>query len=454
MQKRQWNTFDTRWILSLFGTAVGAGILYLPIKAGVGGILPVLVMSVIIFPMVYLSHRALSRFVSQADGADKDITYAAEEYFGRGVSVFVSILYFFAIFPICLAYCVGITNTFESFIYHQILPLVDKGDEATRGALATFLQSIYHTPYILNEAGEALSQKAQGYGKLLPFWRGILVFALVSVFMIVMLFNEKIITKVCQWLVYPLCFILFAFSLYLIPYWSWQSVSEMPNLKEFITIVWLTLPVLVFAFNHSPAISTFSLSTKREYPQNFTQKSDSILFKTAIMLLFFVMFFVASCVLSLSPAEFAEARAQNIPILSYFANKLNHSLIAYVAPIVAFLAISTSFFGHYFGAREGAQGIVRKCCKIFNIKNPNLKGIAIGCGIVMYIAMLLVGYYDPSVLDFIENLGGPIIAAILFIMPMIAIYSVSKMKKFQNKALDGFVFITGILTIATLIYTF
>ncbi len=39
-------------------------------------------------------------------------------------------------------------------------------------------------------------------------------------------------------------------------------------------------------------------------------------------------------------------------------------------------------------------------------------------------------------------------------MPIIAIYTVSKMKKFQNKALDAFVFITGVLTIITVIYTF
>ncbi|WP_432264778.1 aromatic amino acid transport family protein [Campylobacter felis] len=86
--------FDTRWMLSLFGTAVGAGILYLPIKAGTGGVLPVIAMCFIIFPMVYLSHRALSRFVSQANGADKDITHAAEEYFGRKMALFISVLYF------------------------------------------------------------------------------------------------------------------------------------------------------------------------------------------------------------------------------------------------------------------------------------------------------------------------------------------------------------------------
>ncbi len=92
----KWNNFDTSWIISLFGTAVGAGILYLPIKAGGGGIWPVIAMCFIIFPMVYLSHRALSRFVCQANGNDKDITYAAEEYFGRNVSIFISILYFFS----------------------------------------------------------------------------------------------------------------------------------------------------------------------------------------------------------------------------------------------------------------------------------------------------------------------------------------------------------------------
>lgn len=434
----KWNSFDTRWMLSLFGTAVGAGILYLPIKAGGGGFWPVVVMCFVIFPMVYLSHRALSRFVCQASGNDRDITHAAEEYFGRGVSVFISILYFFAIFPICLAYCVGITNTFESFIYNQLLPLLD-----SNGSLAGFISSIYTTE--LNEKGSQIAH-------LLPLWRAILVFLGVSSFMLIMLFSEEFITKVCEWLVYPLCAVLFLFSLYLIPQWNLGSLSEVPNVKEFLTIVWLTLPVLVFSFNHSPAISTFSLSVKREYGEHSVAKANQILFRTATMLLIFVMFFVFSCVLCLSPAELAEARAQNIPVLSYFANKLDNPFISYGGPLIAFLAISSSFFGHYFGAREGAYGIVRKCCKIAGNENPNLKIIAIASTSVMYVIMLFVAYINPSVLGFIEDLGGPIIAAILFLMPIIAIYSVSKMKQFKNPALDAFVFITGLLTIFTVIY--
>ncbi|ASM35626.1 L-serine transporter [Campylobacter sputorum subsp. bubulus] len=435
-----WNKFDKRWMFSLFGTAVGAGILYLPIKAGTGGFWPVVVMCFIIFPMVYLSHRALSRFVCQAEGSDHDITYAAEEYFGRKISVFISVLYFFAIFPICLAYCVGITNTFESFIFNQLLPLLD-----SNSAMHTFISSMYATS--TNEFGRVI-------GNLTPFYRAIFAFVLVSTFMLIMLFSEEFITRVCELLVYPLCAILLVFSLYLIPQWNFESFSAIPDASKFFMVVWLTLPVLVFSFNHSPAISTFSLSVKREYPDNPVEKANQILLRTSIMLLTFVMFFVMSCSLSLTPAEFADARAQNIPILSYFANKLDNPLISYGGPAVAFLAIASSFFGHYFGAREGCYGIVRKCAKLSGNENPNMKKIAVISTAVMYIIMLFTAYENPSVLGFIENLGGPIIAAILFIMPMIAIYTVSKLKKFQNKALDAFVFITGLLTIITVIFTF
>ena len=39
-----WTKHDTHWLLSLFGTAVGAGILFLPINLGIGGFWPLVVM--------------------------------------------------------------------------------------------------------------------------------------------------------------------------------------------------------------------------------------------------------------------------------------------------------------------------------------------------------------------------------------------------------------------------
>ncbi len=416
----KWTEFDTRWMLSLFGTAVGAGILFLPIRAGMGGFWPVVVMTLLIFPMVWLSHRALSRFVNETSSVDHDITHAAEEYWGRNTSFLITILYFFAIYPICLAYGVGITNTFASFFVNQLQ-----------------LTNLYD------------SQTMQLY----PSVRLILAIILASAMMVIMLLKEKTITKACNFLVYPLCLVLFAFSFYLIPHWKLEIIQTTPSLKDFIEIVWLTLPVLVFSFNHSPAISTFTLSVRREYGENSEQKANQILFRTSAMLLIFVMFFVFSCILCLDATDFQAARNANIPILSYFANKLDMPFIAYGAPVVAFLAIVTSFFGHYFGAYEGLNGILRKAIKMSGNENPNLKVIKIFSTLFMYVTIIAVAYLNPSILNFIESLGGPIIAMILFMMPMIAIWSVSKLKKYKNPALDLFVTITGILTISSVVYT-
>lgn len=68
-------------MLGLFGTAIGAGTLFLPINAGVGGFWPLLVLALLAFPMAYYAHRGLTHFVlSGREGAD--ITEVVEEHFG------------------------------------------------------------------------------------------------------------------------------------------------------------------------------------------------------------------------------------------------------------------------------------------------------------------------------------------------------------------------------------
>ena len=42
-----WRKSDTTWTLGLFGTAIGAGVLFFPIRAGFGGLIPILVMLVL-----------------------------------------------------------------------------------------------------------------------------------------------------------------------------------------------------------------------------------------------------------------------------------------------------------------------------------------------------------------------------------------------------------------------
>ncbi|MGL5282421.1 MAG: aromatic amino acid transport family protein, partial [Plesiomonas shigelloides] len=117
----KWNKSDITWMLGLYGTAVGAGTLFLPIEAGIGGIWPLLVMAILALPMTFFAHRALCRFVLSGSGRQgDDITEVVEEHFGSTAGYLITFLYFFAIYPILLVYSVAITNTVESFMLNQL----------------------------------------------------------------------------------------------------------------------------------------------------------------------------------------------------------------------------------------------------------------------------------------------------------------------------------------------
>ncbi|WP_027706697.1 serine/threonine transporter [Zooshikella ganghwensis] len=407
VKKSTWTKNDVSWVLSLFGTAVGAGVLFLPINAGMAGFWPLVIMTILVGPMTYLAHRGLCRFVLSSGKPGSDITQVVAEHFGEGAGKLITILYFFAIYPILLIYGVGITNTVDSFLVNQ-----------------------------LEVASPA---------------RWILSLVLIMGMMSVMLLGEKFMLKVTQLLVYPLIAILAVLSFWLIPEWNLSSLSDMPSLSSFSTTLWLTIPVLVFAFNHSPAISSFALAQHREYGKQAVQKSERILFANAGLLLGFVMLFVFSCVLSLSPAELAEAKAQNISILSYLANKQDSLIISYIGPVIAFLAIVSSFFGHYLGAREGLNGIISQQAKSAGITIPE-KTVNLITIVFIIVTLWIVAIINPSILGMIESLGGPIIAAILFIMPMIAVRKVPAMQKYRGVWTNTFVLIMGCIAISAILY--
>ena len=401
------NKADLVWMLGLYGTAIGAGVLFLPINAGVGGLWPLVAMLVLALPLTFFAHRGLTRFVLSGSTRDGDITEVVEEHFGKTAGKFITLLYFFAIYPIVLIYGVGITNTVESFLVNQL--------------------------------------------QMTPPPRWILSIVLIMAMMSVMLAGEKLMLKVTEFLVYPLIAILAGISLFLIPDWTGAALNEMPSTKDFATTLWLTIPVLVFSFNHSPAISSFALAQRRDHGDNAVAKSDAILKRTAIVLLGFVMFFVFSCVMSLTPAQLAEAKSQNIAVLSYLANQHASPIISYFGPLVAFVAIVSSFFGHYLGAREGLKGMVMQQMRSSG-KEPNHKKIELFIIAFFILTLWSVAVINPSILGMIESLGGPIIATILFLMPMYAIKRVPAMAKYQGQISNVFVATMGLIAISAILY--
>ncbi|KHT64747.1 serine/threonine protein kinase [Photobacterium gaetbulicola] len=398
----RWNKHDTSWMLSLFGTAVGAGILFLPINIGAGGFWSLVIMALLAGPMTFLAHRGLARFVLSSTKENADFTDVVEEHFGARAGRLISMLYFLSIFPILLIYGVGLTNTVNSFLVNQL-----GGDEPSRVVLS-----------------------------------GVLVFAMIAI----MMAGEKVMLKAFEVIVYPLAAILAGLSLYLVPNWQMPDLQAVPELGRFSVTVWLAIPVTVFAFSHAAAISSFANVQRRHYGQQAVPKSEQILKRTSVMLISFVLFFVFSCVLSLSPEQLQQAKAQNVSVLSYLANVHDSPFIVSLGPVIAFIAISSSFLGHFMGARESLNGMLQKQTKMAPATIDRL-------GIVfMFFAIWLAAIMNPSILGMMEALSGPVIALILFVMPMLAVYKVDALKAHRGKLSTFFILGMGLLAVSAIVF--
>lgn len=410
-----WNKSDFIWILSLYGTAIGAGVLFLPINAGMGGIIPVILMTFLAFPMTFFSHRGLTRFVLSGSTNNCNIINVVEEHFGKFSGNFITLLYFFAIYPILLMYGVSITNNVENFI-SELLG--------------------YNVP---------------------PRW--FLSFVLISCIMSIVIFGEKYIVKIMSMIVFPFIIVLLLFSMYMIPYWNLSvfkmlfnsTTKNFENKKDVLITIYLTIPVMIFSFNHSPIISSFAVDNKKKYGIYADKKSSRILAASHILMIATVMFFVFSCVFTLSPDDLMRAKIENISVLDYLSTYFNKPFIKYSASVIAFVSIIKSFLGHYLGAREGLNGLVKRIYQ-FRGKSINLNKINKITFIFMMLTTWLVSTFNPSILNIIESLGGPVIAILLFIIPMYSINKISSMNKYSGKFSNIFVVVIGIICFSSTIY--
>lgn len=412
----KWGSSDTVWMLSLYGTAIGAGVLFLPINAASGGLIPLLVMAVLAFPMTFLSHRALCRFV--LIGKASDITVVVEQQFGKQLGYLITLLYCFAIYPILLMYSVSLTNTIESFIQYQL-----------------------HFP---------------------PPSRAIISFLLIALLMLIVQCGEMLIVNIMSTLVYPFITILMVIALCLIPQWTtaiFQNISFSGAIHQggngLLLTLWLLIPVTVFSFNHSPIISPLAVAKTKQYGKFAEKKCSQIIKYSNILMVITVLFFVFSCALCLTPENLQEAKVQNISILSYLANHFHTPFLTWVAPIVAFIAMCKSFLGHYLGAKEGLYGVAIKTFKFANIHvQETSKILHISTITFIFITAWLVSIYNPNVLTLIESISGPLFALLLFLMPMYAIHTVPALAKYKGKKSNIFVTIIGSIAVSAAVYQF
>ncbi|WP_457939311.1 amino acid permease [Aeromonas veronii] len=410
VSKLKWEKSDSVWTMGLYATAVGAGTLFLPITVGSNSPVILLFILLLAFPLSYYSHRALSRFVLSSSHKEGDITHVVEEHFGAKAGKLLMLVYLMAFYPIILVYSISITNAIQSFVVHQL------GDAE------------------------------------LP--RGLLVLGVMLGLHLVLLAGKQIVVSAISVLALPMVAFLIGLSIYLLPQWSLSYFSESQAVDwrdpAFWKSLWLIVPVMVFSFSHAPIISSFSAAQKKRCQESADLRAKRIIKFSSMLICGSVLFFVVSCVMSLSQAEMALARTDNISVLSALANKFSNPLIAYVGPLIAILAMSKSFLGTSMGVSEGTVSMVSGACQGLGLSLKE-STIARVSSVILFMVTAVITYLNPNVLDIIERVSGPLIAVILFLLPACSIYRLPALKRYRGPS-TIFVLVMGLLAISALIY--
>lgn len=385
-----WSKDETLWSFALYGTAVGAGTLFLPLQLGAAGAVVLFITALVAWPLTYWPHRALCQFILSANTpASVGITGAVTHYYGKKIGSLITALYFIAFFVVVLIYAVAITNS--------------------------------------------LAEQISRYTPVDFPLRALISLGVVLLLNLIFLTGRQTTIRVMGMLVFPLIAYFLFLSIYLTG--SWQPsllTTQMEVNTQTLHQVWLSIPVMVFAFSHTPIISTFAIDRREKYGEQAMGKCKKIMKVAYLVICLSVLFFVFSCLLSIPPSYITTAKEEGVTILSALSMMPNSpGWLSISGIIVAVVAMSKSFLGTYFGVIEGASEMVKASLNQVGVRKS--RSFNRGLSILLVSAVtFIVCCINPNAISMIYAISGPLIAMILFIMPTLSTYLIPALKPYRS----------------------
>ena len=404
-----WSKEETLWSFALYGTAVGAGTLFLPIQLGSAGAIVLFITALVAWPLTYWPHKALSQFILSAKVAPGvGITGAVNHYYGKKVGNLITALYFLAFFVVVLIYAVAITNSLAE-------------------------QLARHMP-------------------ITPAVRAMLSLAVVMVLNLIFLMGRHITIKVMGFLVFPLIACFLFLSIYVICDWQPEHLtSQLQLTSHTFHQVWISIPVMVFAFSHTPIISTFAIDQQEKYGDLAMGKCKKIMKVAYTIICASVLFFVFSCLLAIPATYIETARDQGVTILSALSMVPGApGWLAVTGIIVAVVAMSKSFLGTYFGVIEGASEIVKSSLGLMGVRKSRAFNRAMSIMLVSAFTFA-VCFINPNAISMIYAISGPLIAMILFIMPTLSTWLIPALKPYRSVG-NAITLVVGLLCVSVMFF--
>lgn len=357
---------DLPWTLSLFGAAVGAGILFLPVRAGLSGFWITLALSTLLFPIIYCSHRLFASTVFHAPSTG-DYTGAVGELVNPRVGAVTSVLFAGLLLMLLITYATALNNSLGEFLVTQRIAQSD----------------LSKTPW---------------------FSLGIL-----ALFFSILRFGAARVVRVLGVLSGLLIALLIAVSLLLVELWHVEAVVTGPASTGGIDEALLLFPILTESFIFFPALSSMIIvfRTRNGQTDENWRRSLRIIRNATLLLICFTMAFVFSCLFALPADTLGNAAASNLSALDILGTS-GSPLLAVLGPLVSILALTTSFFGIFLGYRESAIRLLN-----LDARRRGETWFLLGTFLALWLFTLL----DISVIAILGEVGGPLSALFLFLIP-------------------------------------
>ncbi|HBL3978929.1 TPA: transporter [Salmonella enterica subsp. enterica serovar Derby] len=404
-----WSKDETLWSFALYGTAVGAGTLFLPIQLGSAGAIVLFITALVAWPLTYWPHKALCQFIlSSKTSAGEGITGAVTHYYGKKIGSIITTLYFIAFFVVVLIYAVAITNSLTEQLAKHI-----QIDIRIRMAVS---------------------------------------FGVVLILNMIFLMGRHATLRVMGFLVFPLIAYFLFLSLYLTGSWQPSLLTGQMSLDSHtLHQVWISIPVMVFAFSHTPIISTFAIDRRENFGDQAMDKCKKIMKVAYLIICLSVLFFVFSCLLSIPPSYIEDARNEGVTILSALSMMPNApAWLSISGIIVAVVAMSKSFLGTYFGVIEGATEMIRTTLQQVGVKKSRAFNRALSIMLVSGITFIIC-CINPNAISMIYAISGPLIALILFIMPTLSTYLIPALKPYRSVG-NFITLVVGLLCVSVMFF--
>jgi serine transporter len=388
------------WTMGFVGTGIGAGILFLPIQAGTSGMICFLLSCCIAFTLSYVSHKTFAKLIIDS-GAPKDFPQVIQNYLGNTFALITTILFFLLMIGYLSVYVIGLNVGLSEYLY----------------SLKIIQTPLHNT-------------------SLFPL---ILISTLVAIISL----NERIIIKIMSFITFPLIILLLILSLSLIQHWHLSYFTNIPSPHKFIAGMFYNLPILIFAGLFFPPITSMVLSHRKTLGKKIdVQKHSYKTIKYAqIVLLGFTIFFTISCLLATPPEILSKSVGSNLNIMAILGKTYKTKSLSIIAPLIAVIAIITSFLGYYFGAKESIKNLIAFFLKRYkeipeNNMNSilNTKRMTLSINISLGIFLWVIAMLNFGIERFLSVTCTPITAFLLYIIPVIIFTRISMYKRYRSFA--------------------